>query len=131
MDIKQLPEPMKHIDDDKAKSLGEIHSRTLLACGSNDIKDIQQILLTDCYPNLTQEEKETNVFVSTIVSLEYTQLGHEILRYLILDYGIKEDHSVKGYNTEEAKELFTKRELNKELNSELGDKNKSSKKPKV
>lgn len=116
---------------DKPKSFNEIYKRTQQACGSNNLEEIKRILSYDSYPELTQEEKEKHLFMSANISFYYSQLGMDILSYLVLEYGIKEDPSIGLYIKQEIEELFWKRKLNEDLEKELGDNNKSSKKLKV
>lgn len=115
----------------KENSYEELRSRVMKSCKSDNIKDIQIILTPDCYPKLTQEEKEHHVFMCTIGSLKHSKLGYHILKYLILDYGIREYKNYIKPAFEEADELFAKRKIKEELSVELDINSKSNKKPKV
>lgn len=119
------------MDKNKENNIDELHSRVLQACGSNNIKEIERILAFDGYPVLTQAEKEVHVLKTIIVSLKYSGMGYDVLKYLILDYGIEEPNSFNQFTTKEADELFAKRKLNNELSKELGISSNTSKKPKV
>jgi hypothetical protein len=61
---------------------------------------------------------------------------YSIIRYLIVDYGIKEDYADIMHSTKEIEDLFAKgslkKQLSKDLSSELHTNNQAtSKKPKV
>lgn len=123
MDLKRMKKHKANLDD--------IYHRTQEACKTNNLKEIQEILLTNCYPKLTQEEKEELLLNSANVALVYSKCGQDILRYLILDYGIKEYSSFIIYRTDETEKLLAQRKLNKSLNSNLKVNSNTSKKLKV
>ena len=116
---------------DRPSSFNEIYKRTQQACGSNDLDEIKRMLSSGSYPELTLDEKEKHIFMSANISFYYTNLGKDILSYLILEYGIKEEHPIDLYFKKEIEELFWKRKLNEDLSKELCDSNKSTKRPKV
>lgn len=115
------------MDTDKVSSLEKLYIKTHEACSSNNIKEIQDMLSPDCYPVLTQKEKEINIFNIANDLLESKELGHNILKYLIFDYGITEYPHFKQFHCNEVKAMFAARDLNNELDNS----NKPSKKPKV
>jgi len=123
-------------------SFDALHSRVQEACFSNNIKDIQEILSTNCYPKLSQEDKEKHLFWSVSVAIFYSQCGYDIMNYLILDYDIqvKEDASTLMIRTQETRDLLEQRKLQKEVKKEFNHLNKNltvndipsaNKKPKI
>jgi hypothetical protein len=115
------------MDLDKIKNFEQLYQRTVKACESNNAKEIKDMLSSDCYPSLTQKEKETNIFVIANDLFENTKEGQDILKYLIFDYGINEDHLFHEHDAKEVKAMFEARSLNNELDNS----NKPSKKPKI
>jgi hypothetical protein len=108
----------------------------------NKISEIKDLIFSDTYSNITIEEREGQIFISAFI-----QHHEEVLKYLIFDYGIKEDYflewdknknditvDILGVETfqEVVRQMFKTRTLNKELNTELDNRAKNtSKKPKV
>ena len=115
------------MDTDKINNLEQLYKRTLKACESNNVKEITDMLSPDCYPNLTQKEKETNIFVIANDLFENTKEGQEILKYFIFEYGINEEHLFHEHDAKEVKAMFEARSLN----TELDNSNKPNKKPKI
>lgn len=119
------------MDTDKVSSLEKLYKKTHAACGKNNIEEIQHILFSDCYPGLTQSEKETNIFIIANDLLETKELGQDVLKYLIFDYKIKENLPFKSFHTKEVNAMFESRNLNNELINELEDLNGTNKKLKI
>lgn len=108
---------------------------------SNKKHKIKNLISSDAYSNLTIEEKEGQIFISSFI-----EKNEEVLKYLIFDYGIKENYFSEWYQNknehtvnilgvsefqEIVKQMFKTRRLNEELNKELGISSDTSKKPKV
>jgi hypothetical protein len=119
----------------RAKNLYDLEARTQKACILDNIEEIKQILISDSFPSLTKEEQEKYVFKSANLIFSLRNQGLEILKYLVFDYGIKEEYcvpAIEQYFTAEVKEMFKIRKLNAELNSDLEvNNNKSIQKVKI
>lgn len=108
---------------------------------SNKKHKIKNLIYSDAYSKLTIEEKEGQIFISSFI-----EQNEEVLKYLIFDYGIKENYFLEWYKNknehtvnilgvsefqEIVKQMFKTRRLNEELGKELCISSNSSKKPKV
>lgn len=105
------------------------------AIEKNNIDRILQIFDSTDYPSLTLDKKEELIFQKVLGSFTFKNIGEEILNYLIFNYKIKEENSINtiiGEVEPIIKEMFEKRTLNDELNTDLQvQKNKSQNKIKI
>jgi hypothetical protein len=93
----------------------DLKQRVRKACYENNIEEIQEILLSDCYPLLTQEEKELYLLKTANKIYFYSEVGADIFTYLIFEYGIN-----KGiYIPSKFHDMFLKRDLYKEIKTDL------------
>jgi hypothetical protein len=96
--------------------INELNKKITQAITENDINLIQNILLPNSFTELTQEEKEEEVFKNVRLSFSFLNKGQKILEYLIFDYDLSEVYNNKYKNKNYAIEhMFLLRKLNKEF----------------
>lgn len=110
------------------------------AVTENDIAFIRKFLHPN-YSKLTLEDRELKIFQHACLQFSQSNLGREILHYLIFDYKISEENSLNKENeidaangftaNDEVKKMFQIRRLNNELETDLKDCGKFSKRPKI
>lgn len=110
-----------------------IHQEVGVAIDANNVEMINDILINKKYSPLEQNEKEQQVFMAVEISFKHEAIGEDILKFLIFDYNISDDNSIKiisANTTEYIKSLFEIRNLNSDLIAELSlnkEKNKKLK----
>jgi hypothetical protein len=120
---------------DEFYSIQLIHQEVGLAIDSNDIEQLKKIIFNKKYLEVSQDEKEQQAFIAIMHSFNYDGQGENLLKYIIFDYKISEENSLKDLPNEDKyqyiKSLFTLRNLNKSLSMELPSKKDNNKKLKV
>jgi hypothetical protein len=102
----------------------------------DDLIKIKDILLHEHYPELNDKDKEFHIFNMASYFFKYYGESYNILKYLIFDYQIKEEDSIKKFfiENEPVEKLFAIRRLNENLNSTLTNNlntEQSKRKPKI
>lgn len=111
-----------------------IHQEVGIAIDANNIEMIKDILINKKYSPLDQNEKERQVFMAVEISFKHEGISEDILKFIIFDYNISEDNSIKiiSANTNEyIKNLFEIRKLNSNLSAELSSNKERNKKLKA
>jgi hypothetical protein len=100
---------------------------------SNNLGVIKNILFITCYSFLNQEEKEEVVFKTIYSKYARNLTDDSFLKYLILDYKISENNSIKNIRNLniDVKNMFESRSIKEELEQNLITNIHQNKKPKV
>ena len=111
---------------DEFYSIQLIHQEVGLAIDSNNIEQIKTIIFSKTYPEVSQDNKEKEVFNALMRSFNYDGEGEDLLKYLIFEYEISEVNSLRDIPNEDKyehiKSLFTLRDLSNSLSRELSSK---------
>jgi hypothetical protein len=101
----------------------------------NDKKIIEQLMLPENYPNLSQQKKEEEIFNMALDFLFFGLETEAFLKFFIFEYGVSEDVHSKinsKYKNSLVEDMFATRKLNEELEKELEKSNhKVIQRPKV
>jgi hypothetical protein len=104
--------------------------------GNNNLNGLKQLISSPTFSILTKEQIDSSAFQVAYFTCEQMRVHEsEIIKYLIFDYGIKEENSIdliKVNVNPFIKQMFQSRNLNTELSVELENtSNRPSKKLKV
>jgi hypothetical protein len=104
--------------------------------GNNNLNGLKQLISSPTFSILTKEQIDSSAFQVAYFTCEQMRVHEsEIIKYLIFDYGIKEENSIdliKVNVNPFIKQMFQSRNLNAELSLELENtSNRPSKKLKV
>jgi hypothetical protein len=96
--------------------INELNQKINKAIKENDINLIKNILLSNSYNKLTQDEKEDEVFKNVRLSFCFLGKGKNILEYLIFEYDLSEEYNNKyQIKNPSIEHMFALRKLNKEF----------------
>lgn len=106
----------------------------IYALQNYDDKTIEQLMDSEKYPSVNNEEKEKELLTKALLSFSLGDLETSFFEYFIFEYKISEDVYVNldsEYKNKIVEDMFAKRKLNEDLNKGLDTNANPNKKLKV
>jgi hypothetical protein len=122
------------MDYQKNKEFEDLNKTLLIALHENDVSVIDKIMTYDKYPALSKDEREKAIFDYLSLHVDTYNEGHDILRYLIIDYKIHPKNSINrcgGKISKTVNSIFRARKFNSVLQQELDSAPKAETKRKI